>query len=218
MNFEGGSGGNGGRIPGVMLGTVKSKPDNLGQVEVEFRGYAPFPRTRVPIATPLAGKKRGLYFMPELDDQVLVAFNEGKFEHPFIVGFVWNSEEPTPETDRQNRVIVTPGGHQLRFEDGTGRVVLESKGGNSVVLDDNTGTITVTATSKVIVDAPNIDLTDGAPQSVVLGDMLQAYLQTIVVNTYNAHSHLVFGLFPVSPPIVPMLEPTGLLSTRVKTG
>jgi hypothetical protein len=66
-------------------------------------------------------------------------------------------------------------------------------------------------------------LTAEASQSVVFGEVLQAHLQAIM-SIYNAHSHLVFGLFPVTPPpaSLPPLPlpppPPNLLSTRVKTG
>ena len=55
--------------------------------------------------------------MPEPGDEVLVAFQDGKFDSPYVVGFLWNGEQVSPEDTPHNRVIVTPGGHQLRFED-----------------------------------------------------------------------------------------------------
>ena len=54
-----------------------------------------------PVAAPLAGKKRGAFFMPELGDEVLVAFEHGDFDHPFIIGFLWNGVDTPPETDLQ---------------------------------------------------------------------------------------------------------------------
>jgi phage baseplate assembly protein V len=210
---------NPGRIPGVMLGVVTSTPDEQGRVEVQFRVLGEHRRPRAPIATPLAGGERGLYFMPEVGDDVLVAFDQGDFDHPFIVGCLWDGVERPPETDYQNRVIVTPGGHQLRFEDGTGKVVLQSAAGNLVEIDDRSGEITIRASSKVTLAAPQIDLTAEASQSVVFGEVLKAHLEAIAA-TYASHVHLVFGLFPVTPPIPPALPPTppDLLSTRVKTG
>ena len=54
-----------------------------------------------PVAAPLAGKQRGAFFMPELGDEVLVAFEDGSFDSPYIIGFLWNGVDMPPETDRK---------------------------------------------------------------------------------------------------------------------
>ena len=94
--------------------------------------------TWAPIAAPLAGKNRGALFMPEVGDEVLVAFEHGDFDHPYVVGFLWNGEDDVARERADNRVIVTPGGHQLRFEDKDGDtpVILKSNGGHELTLDD----------------------------------------------------------------------------------
>ena len=86
----------------------------------------------------MSGKGRGQLFMPEHGDEVLVCYGDGDFGHPYIVGFLWNGEHVSPEKEAHNRVIVTPGGHQLRFEDkeGAKKVVLRSDGNRELLLDD----------------------------------------------------------------------------------
>jgi uncharacterized protein involved in type VI secretion and phage assembly len=59
----------------------------------------------------LAGKQRGVFFMPEIDDEVLVALST-QFHHPYIVGYLWNGVDMLPESDLANR-DQTPGGHTL---------------------------------------------------------------------------------------------------------
>ena len=56
------------------------------------------------VATPMAGKKRGLYFLPEVDDEVLVAFEHGSIDFPCVIGSLWNGKDTPPESnsDRQN--------------------------------------------------------------------------------------------------------------------
>ncbi len=87
--------------------------------------------------------------MPEIDDEVLVAFEHGDINHPFIVGFLWNGVDTPPETTNQNRIIKTPGGHQLRFEDkdGAKKVILKSNGGHQIEIDDTAKTITIKTNS-----------------------------------------------------------------------
>jgi phage baseplate assembly protein gpV len=127
------------RKSGVVTAFVHDVDTEHGQVIVEYRHIqegllSPW----APVAAPLSGKSRGALFMPEKGDEVLVAFHDGVFEHPYIVGFLWNGEQVSPETEPHNRVIVTPGGNQLRFEDKPNdtRIVLKSAGGRSVTLDD----------------------------------------------------------------------------------
>jgi uncharacterized protein involved in type VI secretion and phage assembly len=126
---------------GVVPGVVKNlkDPDGMGRIQVVFPRLPGDNRSAwASIAAPAAGKKRGFFFQPELDDEVLVAFEDGHPEHPYIIGFLWNGIDPPPETDYQKRVIVTPGGHQVRFEDAPDqlKVVIQSSGGLKITLDD----------------------------------------------------------------------------------
>ena len=93
----------------------------------------------------MAGKDRGAFLMPEVEDEVLVAFEHGDFDHPFIVGFLWNGVDMPPEKTTKNRIIKTPGGHQLRFEDtdGAKKVIVKSAGEHVIEIDDTAQTITL---------------------------------------------------------------------------
>ena len=140
------------RYPGVVTGIVKnlSDPDGQGRIELQFPWLSDSVRSSwAPVASALAGKERGAFFMPEIDDEVLVAFEHGDINHPFIVGFLWNGVDTPPETTNQNRVIKTPGGHQLRFEDtdGAKKVILKSNGGHHIEIDDSAETITIRTNS-----------------------------------------------------------------------
>ena len=125
---------------GAVTAFVREVDASQGRVRVEYRSMEDdLESPWAYIASPLAGPKRGLLFMPEVGDEVLVLHADNVFDHPFVLGFLWNGEQVSPETDRKMRVIRTPGGHQLRFEDvdNAKKVVLKSEGGRSVTLDDN---------------------------------------------------------------------------------
>jgi uncharacterized protein involved in type VI secretion and phage assembly len=137
------------KMDGVVVGIVKDLDDDehQGRIRVQFPWLGETPLSAwAPVAAALAGKKRGAFLMPEKDDEVLVAFERGDFDHPFIIGFLWNGADAPPETTNQNRVILTPGGHTLRFEDKEGdrRVILRSSGGHQIALDDAGKKLTVT--------------------------------------------------------------------------
>ena len=68
--------------------------------------------------TKLAGNLRGFYFLPEVDDEVLVAFEQGDARFPYVVGALWNGKDAPPEKndDGQNnvRAIKSRSGHVIR--------------------------------------------------------------------------------------------------------
>jgi phage baseplate assembly protein V len=126
--------------PGVMIGLVKSVEDPAGQgrVQLTFPTMGGVTSAWAPVASELAGNDRGAWFMPELNDEVLVAFDHGEFDHPYVLGFLWNGNDKPPDTEVKNRIIKTPGGHQLRFEDkdGAKKVILKTDGGLAITMDD----------------------------------------------------------------------------------
>ena len=132
------------RMQGVTTGFVKEVDASLARVKVTLPTIDEnLESDWASVASPLAGKKRGALFMPEVGDEVLVAFGEGQFDTPYVVGYLWNGDQMSPEGTPKHRVIVTPGGHQLRFEDQDpdkpadgGRIILKSNGGHSITLED----------------------------------------------------------------------------------
>jgi phage baseplate assembly protein V len=133
--------------PGVMIGLVKSVEDPAGQgrVQLTFPTMGGVTSAWAPVASELAGNDRGAWFMPELNDEVLVAFDHGEFDHPYVVGFLWNGNDKPPDTEVKNRIIKTPGGHQLRFEDkdGAKKVILKTDGGLAITMDDTQQSIEI---------------------------------------------------------------------------
>jgi uncharacterized protein involved in type VI secretion and phage assembly len=123
---------------GVITAFVKQTDVKQGRVVVEYRSIDDHLESAwAPIASPMSGQGRGALFMPEPGDEALVAFQDGKFDSPYVVGFLWNGVQTSPEDDPENRVIVTPGGHQLRFEDRepAKKIVIKSTQ-HTVTLDD----------------------------------------------------------------------------------
>ncbi len=151
------------RIYGVVVGIVQDikDPDNLGRVKVNFpwmgeaseavaissgedRAHSYWAR----IATLMAGGGRGTYFVPEVGDEVLVAFEHGDVDRPYVIGALWNSEDTPPEgmdSEGKNHVrsITSRSGHRVSLEDNEEeqktRIVIHSAGGHEVVLDDEGG-------------------------------------------------------------------------------
>lgn len=146
--------------PGVVTAFVHAVDPRQGRVQVEYRGIEDHLLSAwAPVAAPMSGGKRGQLFMPEVGDECLVAFQDGEFDHPYVVGFLWNGEQESPEAEAFNRVIVTPSGHQLRFEDKKHdtRVILRSNGKHQLTLEDKA-------------DDPFVRLTSNGQRQLLLDD------------------------------------------------
>lgn len=137
-------------ISGVVVGVVTSTddPKDLGRVKLRF----PWRETKdqshwARIAAPMAGSDRGAYFVPEVDDEVLVAFAHGEQRFPYVIGALWNVDQKPPEesdADNDVRLIRSRSGHELVFDDGRdGQVEISTSGGHTVTLDDASGSETI---------------------------------------------------------------------------
>ena len=143
------------RLVGVYpaLVTDVQDPDGQGRVQVSLPfvnpAEGPAAAAWARLATFMAGNNRGSWFIPEVNDEVLVAFLAGDARHPVVIGALWNGEDSPPEsmdTENNLRSITSRSGHRLLFDDSAGgeKVVLETKGGHRLVLDDAAGgTVTV---------------------------------------------------------------------------
>jgi uncharacterized protein involved in type VI secretion and phage assembly len=137
------------RINGVAAGVVTDNqdPEGLGRVKVEFPWLADGSESAwAKVATFMAGAEYGAFFLPEVDDEVLVAFEQGDINHPYIIGALWNSRDAPPETnaDGENnvRIIRSRGGHELTFNDderGGARLEIRTSAGHQIILDDASG-------------------------------------------------------------------------------
>lgn len=158
-----------GRIFGVVSGLVTDNkdPDGLGRVKLRFPWLAEDDESAwAPVASPMAGGERGIFFLPEVEDEVLVAFLHGDLRQPFVLGGLWNGKDKPPETngDGNNdvRVIKTRSGHLLRFtdKDGGEKIEVVDKGGkNSIVIDTSGDTVTITSGKDIVLDAASGKIT-----------------------------------------------------------
>jgi|HubBroStandDraft_6_1064221.scaffolds.fasta_scaffold32807_4 hypothetical protein len=202
------------------LGRIRANvPEVLGKV---VSGWA------LP-SLPYAGNGSGFFRVPPSGAGVWVEFEAGDPSRPIWSGCWWASNQLPSD---QNGTSATPDFSILRSEKGLMWVlndsdqsisVSDSNGSNLLHIDVNQGQVTVQATTKVVIDAPQIELVKDAPHPLVFGDDLLTYLNQLV-SMFNAHLHpgeLAIGVLPVTPaPPVPLLTPPtpSLLSTQVKTG
>jgi uncharacterized protein involved in type VI secretion and phage assembly len=181
----------GGCFYGVYAALVTDIVDPDGQGRVKIRlpwspdangdAYAVWAR----LATMMAGNNRGTWFVPDVDDEVLVAFEAGDPRRPYVVGALWNGQDAPPEdmdgagnnypktirsrngvritlddSDGQESLTMeTPGGQSVTLRDGPGAIEIVDSNGNSVKLE--TGGITVNTGTQVTVQATTVKVSAG---------------------------------------------------------
>ena len=152
-------------VYGVVTGTVKDvdDPQGEGRVKVQFPSMEGDNESYwAPVASAMAGNGRGAFFMPEVDDEVLVAFLQGDVNHPYIIGFLWNGQQRPPSTSVHERMIYSRNGHAIRFLDATpsggsqGALVIEDGHGNRITLSN--GKIAIKSVAILEIEAPIITL------------------------------------------------------------
>ncbi len=152
------------RIFGVVIGLVTNNkdPDGMGRVKVQFPCLSSQEESDwARIAGPMAGKERGFYFLPEVDDEVLVVFEQGDIRFPYVIGALWNGKDapPAKNDDGKNnlRIIKSRSGHLIRLNDEDGKETIEiidKSGKNSLIFDTAKNTITITAEKDIVLSAP----------------------------------------------------------------
>ena len=152
-------------LAGVMVAIVTNNedPDGMGRVKLKLPWLSDdYESDWARIATLMAGPERGVYFLPEVDDEVLIAFEHGDIRRPMVLGFLWNGVDKPPITndDGENniRLIKSRSGHMIRLDDSDGAEKIEIIGKDekdSIVIDASENAITITADTDINIKAPN---------------------------------------------------------------
>ncbi|MEA3309351.1 MAG: VgrG-related protein [Chloroflexota bacterium] len=144
-------------INGVVIGLVTNNndPDGGGRVKVKFPWLdEELESDWIRMAAPGAGKERGFYLIPEIDDEVLVAFEHGDIHSPYVLGGLWNGKDAAPKKSDQvvaagvvnERLWQSRSGHLVLLgdEDGKEQIVIRDKTGkNEIIIDSKENTLTI---------------------------------------------------------------------------
>lgn len=156
-------GGNEQGIKGVAIAVVTNNqdPENMGRVKVKY----PWRNNEdesywARMITFMAGNERGGYFLPEVEDEVLVAFENGDIDHPVILGALWSGKMKPPEnnSDGKNnrRLIKSRSGHLVILDDtdGSEKIEIIDKTGNNLLrVDTASNTIEISSNKDIKLNA-----------------------------------------------------------------
>jgi uncharacterized protein involved in type VI secretion and phage assembly len=151
------------RFFGVAIGVVTNNkdPDGLGRVKMSLPWMADQVESDwARVVTPMAGPGRGVYFLPEVNDEVLVAFEHGNPDTPYVLGGLWNGKDKPPESnsDGKNdlRAIRSRSGNIIRLSDADGDAkieIIDSSTKNTIVIRAKDNSITITAGGDVTIQS-----------------------------------------------------------------
>ena len=193
------------RIPGLVIGLVTNAkdPEGQGRVKVKFPWLSEQDESDwARVAYPGAGSQRGIQFTPEVNDEVLVGFELGDVNCPYVLGGLWNGQDAPPTKSDQlvnpggqveKRLIRSRSGHIITLDDaeGGGGVTIEDKNGNKVALDSEQNTLTIEVKGNASIKAQgnlsleaegNLSLKSNINVSVQAQAELQAKAAMVEVN------------------------------------
>jgi uncharacterized protein involved in type VI secretion and phage assembly len=153
------------RENGIVIGTVVdlNDPEKLGRVKLKLPQYNDEQSTWARIASPMAGANRGVFFRPEVQDEVLVGFENGEVRRPYVLGALWSKVDTPPPRDNDDtknnwRFIVSRSGHTLKFDDTNGSEkieIIDKTKSLKITFDSSSSKILVESNGDVEISAPN---------------------------------------------------------------
>lgn len=215
---------------GKYRGTVTDNDDQThrGRVKVNVPAVLADQEVWAMPCMPYTGDGVGSFWIPEPGAGVWVEFEGGDPSYPVWTGGFWaDNEIPSDQNGSAAtpalRILRSQKGLMVSLDDDNQAINLSDQNGSNILtIDVQNDQINITATSKVVIQANNIQLVPDSTHPLVFGDQLQAYLVKLAT-TFSTHTHMCptpAGPAPSSPPTPTLTAPTPdkLLSSTVTTG
>lgn len=159
----------------LVPATVTKSYHKLGRVKVRFPWMTDQQESDwVRVVAPTAGAENGVFFMPEEDDQVLVAFSHSHIERSYILGALWSNASKPPDEDRARRQLKSRSGHTITLddtEDAEQISIIDKSGKNKIVLDAKNNKITIACGGDLTITAEgNLALKSNSKDVTINGE------------------------------------------------
>jgi uncharacterized protein involved in type VI secretion and phage assembly len=173
----------GGYVKGIAVALVTQNKDDEGLCRVKVRyPWHDKPRESywARLAMPMAGKDRGLVLIPEVGDEVVVAFEREDLRFPYVLGALWNGQDKPPlangDGKNDRRILKSRKRHYLLFDDGAkgvvelahenggiarftdDEIVLKDAQGNQIKIENKSGAMTIQANGALTIKGATITI------------------------------------------------------------
>lgn len=171
--------------PQSALVKDNNDPEKLGRIRVKFfwqesNSMSPWIR----LVTPYSGTERGFYFIPEIGDEVLVGFEGGDAEKPYVLGSLYHGKNKPhnawPNTKNNFKGIVTKSNLRIEFDDEKKITTIDTPGGNKIVVSDNE--------KSIVLKDQNMNKVELSPDGIVLDSLKDIKLSSKSKITIDATS------------------------------
>jgi uncharacterized protein involved in type VI secretion and phage assembly len=208
----------GGRFFGVYPAQVTSVTDPDGQARVKVAlpwspdsGGAKY-EAWARLATMMAGGNRGSFFVPDVNDEVLVAFEAGDTRRPYVLGALWNGQDSPPTSmdsagSNNTKLLCSRNGVKITLDDTSGseKLVVETPGGQKITLQDGAGTVTIQDSrgNEVQTGPSGVTVTSNAAVTIHAATQIELTATSVTVNAaMTTFSGAVNGSVSVMTPSV----------------
>jgi uncharacterized protein involved in type VI secretion and phage assembly len=146
--------------------TDTNDPEGIGRIRVRF--YWQSSKEKSPwirMVTPYAGKNKGIFFIPEVGEEVLVAFENENADKPYVIGAHYNGKNKPDDwkSDKNyKKSIRTKSGHTIEFNDENGKeeiIIYDKDKVNTVTLSSHDKKMMISCKGDLKIDAENIEIT-----------------------------------------------------------
>ena len=169
---------------GLVVGLVTNNddPEGWGRVKVKYPWLSDDHESDwARVVCVGAGKERGVQFIPEIDDEVIVGFELGDIHHPYVLGGLWNgTDAPSKKSSEAvkggkviERIVRSRLGHVIVLNDSDDKpsVTVKTKAGHTILLDDTPGSEKIVVKDKTGSNTMTIDSVSNAMTIDITGDI-----------------------------------------------
>lgn len=167
------------------LVTANKDPEQLGRVQVRYPFYsgdsAQMSTQWARVCQPYASSENGVWWIPDVGDEVVVAFESSNVDHPIVVGSIYGPKNKPPasggsgdfNSDGKNnaKFIKSRAGNLLAFDDSASKPGVELMGKKKLLARDDMG-------AKLNLENGKIALGNSAGELLDLFEQLLDSLQT----------------------------------------